>query len=144
MLKKILNLTGNSAFHSFLDNKLDSRYLFSFNTNINSILFADVCFIVGINTRISFPLLNAKIRQAYVKKNLPVYLLGYFSNFTFYCKHISTSDKVIINILEGSHWLSSKISKSNSKKPLLFVNSELGLSHTLLNLFKYTNLSSLD
>jgi NADH dehydrogenase/NADH:ubiquinone oxidoreductase subunit G len=103
MFKKLINISGNSAFSSHLDSGLDNRLFYSFNTKLSSILEADLCLLLGLNLRIAAPLLNAKIRQAYIKKSLPIYVIGYFSNFTYYCKHVSTNYKSVLQILEGSH-----------------------------------------
>ncbi len=142
MFKKLINISGNSAFSSHLDSGLDNRLFYSFNTKLSSISEADLCLLLGLNLRIAAPLLNAKIRQAYIKKSLPIYVIGYFSNFTYYCKHVSTNYKSVLQILEGSHWLSSKFSKISSKKPLFLVATQNApVFHHFLSL-SYTNLIS--
>jgi hypothetical protein len=63
----------------------------------------DIFLLVDVNLRIQLPVLNSKIRQVSLKNNLVVYLIGYYSNFNYYVKHVSTSSLALLNILEGSH-----------------------------------------
>jgi NADH dehydrogenase/NADH:ubiquinone oxidoreductase subunit G len=139
MLKKITSLMGVNNLNK--THLLDTRLSYSFNTPINSILNSDFLLMVGLNLRISLPLLNSKIRQAYTKRSLFIYNLGYYSNFTFFVKHVSTNYKSMLNILEGSHWLDSKLVKLSSKKPVLLINSDL-FGQNVSFISKYTNLIS--
>lgn len=139
ILKKIMSFIGTG--NSYKNYLLDSRLSYTFNTPLNSIADADLLLIVGLNLRISLPILNSKIRQACIKKSLFIYNVGYYSNFTFFVKHISTNYKSILNIFEGLHWFDSKLVKTSTKKPIILFNSDL-FSYDLSTVSRYTNLIS--
>lgn len=63
----------------------------------------DFCLLVDLNLRVLSPILNSKIRRLVTKNSLPVYLIGYHSNFNYYAKHVSNSPSVLLSMLEGSH-----------------------------------------
>jgi len=133
---------GSNYFNVPVTNNFSNSFFYSFNTPLGVLGNSDICLLVGLNLRLQIPILNSKIRQLSVKNNTPVYVLGYFSNFNYYVKHISNSTSTITQILEGAHWLSARISKSFSKTPLIV--SQLGIFDTntslLENLFDYTSL----
>lgn len=102
VFKKFLLLNGSNFFsNSYSNNDLSSFY--SFNTPLNKLTEADSCILIDVNLRIELPLVNSKIKQLVSKKMLPVFVLGFYSNFNYFVKHISNSSKTLIQVLEGSH-----------------------------------------
>lgn len=147
MLKRFFSLNGSSLlFNNFRNNNLgyDFAKYYSFNTPLQKLFESDTCLLVDINLRISLPLLNSRLRQLSSKKMVPVFVLGFYSNYNYFVKHISNSNFLAMSVIEGTHWLSSKISKNFSLKPLLFVSSASSfLSNSFISyLFKNTNLFS--
>lgn len=73
---------------------------------------------------------------------LPVFVIGFYSNFNYFVKHISSSSKTLLQVLEGSHWLSTKVSKKFSSKPILLIgdSSSLLKNHFSPPLFHFTNI----
>lgn len=100
--------------------------------------------LVGVNLRIDLPLLNSRIKALVAKNLLPVFILGFYSNFNYFVKHISSSQTTFLAIFEGSHWLSSKLSKGSSKYPLVIASSAsfFSVSSVMPALLRYTNLFS--
>lgn len=148
MIKRFSSLSGSNYILNTGNLISDNRIVYSANTQLEDLSKSDICVLLGLNLRLQLPLLNSKIRQIAVKNETPVYLVGYNSNFNYYVKHISTSTVSLLNIIEGSHWLSSKLSKRFSKRPVLFLD-DLFLSSALVNqflrnTFLYTNLFSFD
>lgn len=143
MIKRFSNLLASTYFTSFnIPNPSNSTY-YSFNTPLNLLSNSDLCLLVGLNLRLQLPILNSKIRQLSIKNNTPVYVVGYFSNFNYYVKHVSASSSSIISILEGCHWLSAKLSANFSKKPLVILNAEFPLiKDALILLTKQTSVIS--
>ena len=137
-VKNIFNSFGSYTNHPS-DVDFPNYY---FNTGIQNLERADIIIIINSNLRVSYPLLNSKIRQTSLNNDVPCYLIGLFSNFNYYLKHISISSKSIINVFEGSHWLSIKSSIFNSQKPLfLFGQNENIISFENI-LRRYTNVIS--
>ena len=142
VVKNFLSLTGSGFFRK--SESFDQSFLNFSNTHIKQIQLADICLIVGENLRLKLPLLNAKIRSSAVKSNLPVYYIGHFSNYNYHIKQISTNLNTLISIMEGSHWLSVKISKQFSSKPLFIFTSSINLSTYFNHLKKFTNVLNSD
>jgi len=148
LIKKFFHLSGSNYFvGSNSKNNTDSPALYSLNVSMHDLEKTDFCLLVDLNLRVQSPILNSKIRRLVLKTNLPVYLVGYHSNFNYYVKHVSSSSSTLLSIFEGSHWLSSRISKYFSLNPLLLVgesvinlnvfNSLFGTISTYTNLIKF-------
>lgn len=103
LIKKFFHLSGSNYFVGFNSNNTDSSILYSMNINTRDLEKTDFCLLVDLNLRVQSPILNSKIRRLVVKTNLPVYLIGYHSNFNYYVKHVSNSSSVLLSIFEGSH-----------------------------------------
>ena len=91
ILKKFLALNGSNYFLTKQENSIDNQSFYSFNTSMLDLVKSDICLLFDVNLRIQLPVLNSKIRQVSLKNNLVVYLIGYYSNFNYYVKHVSTT-----------------------------------------------------
>jgi len=102
IFKKFLLLNGSNFF---IPNSAynDSSVLYSFNTPLTKLNEADFCALFDVNLRIELPIINSKIKQLVSKKMLPVFVVGFYSNFNYFVKHISNSSRILLQILEGSH-----------------------------------------
>jgi NADH dehydrogenase/NADH:ubiquinone oxidoreductase subunit G len=144
LFKKFLLLNGSNFFLPNTQNSLsnDLTSFYSFNTPLIKLNESDFCMLVDLNLRVELPLVNSKIKQLVSKKMLPVFVIGFYSNFNYFVKHISSSSKTLLQVLEGSHWLSTKVSKKFSSKPILLIgdSSSLLKNHFSLPLFNFTNI----
>lgn len=143
VFKKFLSLNGSVLPLSTIRN-FDFPSSYAFNLPLTSLHKSDLCLLVGVNLRIDLPLLNSRIKALVAKNLLPVFILGFYSNFNYFVKHISSSQTTFLAILEGSHWLSSKLSKGSSKYPLVIASSAsfFSVSSVMRALLHYTNLFS--
>lgn len=141
IFKKFLLLNG-SNFFTLPTTANDFTAFYSFNTPLARLNEADVCVLLDINLRLELPIINSRIRQLVSKKILPVFILGFYSNFNYFVKHISNSSKTLLEVLEGSHWLSTKVSKKFSSKPVFLIgdSSSILKSHLFLPLLNFTNI----
>lgn len=146
MFKRFLLLNGSNFFLPNIRNSgcNDFTQLYSFNTQLTRLNESDFCMLLDVNLRVELPIINSKVKQLVSKKMLPVFVVGFYSNFNYFIKHISSSSKTLLQILEGSHWLSSKVSKSFSCKPVFFIgdSSSLLKNNLLTPLFRFTNIFS--
>jgi NADH dehydrogenase (ubiquinone) Fe-S protein 1 len=144
LIKKFFHLSGSNYFIGLNSNRNDLSTLYSLNISMSDLEKTDLCLLVDLNLRVQSPILNSKVRRLVLKTNLPVYLVGYHSNFNYYVKHVSNSSSVLLSIFEGSHWLSSRISKGFSSHPLLLVSEGVINLNVFFPLFStvstYTNL----
>ncbi len=140
LIRKFSYLNGSNYFIGSTSTNIDSSITYSLNVNMNDLEKADFCLLVDLNLRIQSPILNSKIRHLVIKSSLPVYLIGYHSNFNYYAKHISNSSSTLLNMLEGSHWLSAKLSKSFSLYPLILVGEGIAKSNIISPIFSTLSL----
>jgi NADH dehydrogenase/NADH:ubiquinone oxidoreductase subunit G len=105
MLKRFFSFSGSNFLFNSNVNPLgvDSHTGYSFNTPLANLFQADICLLFDVNLRISLPLLNSRLKQLSNKKMLPVFVLGFYSNYNYFVKHVGNSKFSAISILEGSH-----------------------------------------
>ncbi len=128
--KEFFNKTIKSKY---LDSRINNTYVntsnkenYIFNSKINGIEDSDLIVLIGTNPRIEATILNLRIRKSYLKNNLEIYSIGDVGDLTYPYEILPNETKVIKDIIEGKHSLSSKI--ENSKKPLIIIgNSVLNL-----------------
>jgi NADH-quinone oxidoreductase chain G len=85
--------------------------------------FSGTCLLVDLNLRVQLPVLNANLRQAYLKSKTLIYVLGYYSNFNYFVKHLGTNQLVFSEIYEGVHWICNKLRLNASE---IFVSERFG------------------
>jgi NADH dehydrogenase (ubiquinone) Fe-S protein 1 len=91
-----------------VDNTFRSGYLM--NSRIRGVEDADLLLLIGTNPKVESPVFNARIRKAVVKNNLQVGLVGSAYDLTYEYDHLGVSPKTLIDLLDGKHPFSSKIS----------------------------------
>lgn len=91
-----------------VDNSFRSGYLM--NSRIRGVEDADLLLLIGTNPKIESPVFNARIRKAVIKNNLQVGLIGSPYDLTYEYDHLGVTPKTIIDLLDGKHPFSSKIS----------------------------------
>jgi NADH-quinone oxidoreductase subunit G len=101
--------------------KLDAvrRDFYCFNTSIAGIEEADAILIVGSNPRKEAPVLNARIRKAWVASGLPIGLIGTETDLTYAVAHLGASASLLTDLHAGSHEFSKVL--ANAKKPMIIV-----------------------
>ncbi len=128
--KEFFNKTIKSKY---LDSRVNNTYTntsdkenYIFNSKINGIEDSDLILLIGTNPRIEATIVNLRIRKSYLKNNLEIYSIGDVGDLTYPYEILPNNTKVIKDIIEGNHNLSSKI--ENSKKPIIIIgNSVLNL-----------------
>ena len=97
----------------------EDRMNYIFNSTINGIENSDLVILIGTNPRYEATILNSRIRKSYLKNNFDVYSIGDVGDLTYPYKILPNETKIIKDIVEGKHELSSKI--ENSKNPLVII-----------------------
>jgi len=95
------------------------RMNYIFNSSIKGIEESDFILLIGTNPRLEATMLNARIRKAYKKNNIKIYSIGDPGDLTYPYYNIGSSTSVIKDIVNGSHEISKKISRS--KKPIIII-----------------------
>ena len=95
------------------------RDFYSFNTSIAGIEEADAVLLIGTNPRKEAPVLNARIRKAFVASALPIGAIGAETDLTYKVTHLGTDPSAINALHDGSHPFAETL--RNAKKPLIIV-----------------------
>lgn len=98
---------------------LRSNYLF--NSTIAGIEEADALLLVGTCPRFEAPLVNARIRKAWVHNELDVAMVGKQSDLTYTYDHLGDDASVLQDIASGKHPYSKVLQAA--KKPIIIVGS---------------------
>lgn len=98
-----------------------SRSDYVFNSTIAGIDEADCIVLIGTHPRWEAPLINARIRRAWVERGIPVYVIGEPYELTYPYTHIDVSPLVLNHILAGDSPLISAL--SNASRPMMIVGT---------------------
>ncbi len=125
--KEFFNKTIKSKY---LDHRIKNTYVninhkenYIFNSTINGIEESDLVVLIGTNPRYEATILNARIRKGYLKNNLKVYSIGDVGDLTYPYKVLQNETKIIKDIIEDKHELSSLI--QNSIKPIIIIGQDV-------------------
>ncbi|KAL2913418.1 ndufs1 NADH-ubiquinone oxidoreductase subunit [Polyrhizophydium stewartii] len=99
----------------------DVRANYVLNSTINGIEAADAILLVGTNPRHEAPILNTRIRKAYLHNGLDVGVLGQAPNLNYEFAHVGTSVSQIDSLLTDSSVFAKKL--RDAKRPLVVVGS---------------------
>ncbi|EDQ89187.1 uncharacterized protein MONBRDRAFT_37042 [Monosiga brevicollis MX1] len=125
-LKDLMNVTGVERLYTeerfpMGSGGTDFRSNYIFNNGINGIEEADLVVLVGTNPRFEAPLVNTRIRKAFVHNELDVALVGEDVDLTYEHKHLGASADVIEQIAQGKHAFSKRWAEA--KRPMLIVGA---------------------
>ena len=99
------------------DSNNSKRENYLFNSSINGIEEADLILLIGTNPRFEAPMINARIRKAYLSNNTRVISLNDLGNLTYNYQSLNGMVKTIKDIFENNNELSKEIIES--KKPMI-------------------------
>lgn len=101
----------------------DLRTNYVSNSTIAAMEEADEILLIGSNPRYEGPILNTRLRKAYVHGEANVSYIGPKIDLSYKSTHLGDSPSVISEIVGGDHPLSQRLSKA--KKPLIILGSEV-------------------
>jgi len=99
----------------------DIRSNYLFNTSIAGIEQADALLIVGACPRFEAPLVNARIRKAWMHDELDVAMIGEPTDLTYTYDHLGTDIGVLRDIVNGEHPYTDVLLKA--KRPMVVVGA---------------------
>lgn len=89
------------------------RCSYLFNTTIAGIERADFCLLMGTNPRWEAPLINARLRKAYLATALPVATIGLSHDLGYPVESFGNDPLIFEKILKGRHPLSTALKEAN-------------------------------
>ncbi len=92
------------------------------NTGIAGLEQADVVLLVGTNPRIEAPLVNTRIRKAYLRGGAEIFRIGDAADLTYPVSDLGNTPSLLNEIASGKHALSARL--KNAKNPVLILGSE--------------------
>ena len=121
-LKDLLLALGSNQFDcrqdgAFLDSGNRGSYIF--NTTISGIEEADACLLIGSNPRIEAPILNARLRKAWIERGLKVGAIGAPADLTYPVDYLGAGPKVLEDISLGTHPFCKVL--ESAEKPMLIL-----------------------
>jgi NADH-quinone oxidoreductase subunit G len=101
--------------------KLDAsrRDFYCFNTSIGGIEEADAILLIGTNPRHEAPVLNARIRKAWLANGMPIGMIGTDTDLTYTITPLGAEPAVLTALHDGSHDFSKLL--TDAKKPMIIV-----------------------
>ncbi|XP_076062264.1 NADH dehydrogenase (ubiquinone) 75 kDa subunit [Oratosquilla oratoria] len=99
----------------------DMRSSYLLNSRITGIEKADLVLLIGTNPRFEAPILNARIRKAWLHNDLDVASVGSEVDLTYQYEHLGANAGILQALLEGTHDFSSRLAAA--KRPLIIVGS---------------------
>jgi len=100
----------------------DIRSNYLFNSTISGIEESDALLLVGTCPRYEAPLVNARIRKAWVHNELNVAMVGKETDLSYSYEHLGDTAGVLQDIASGNHPYSEVL--LNAKKPVIIVGSK--------------------
>ena len=95
------------------------RVSYLFNSTIAGIAEADAILLIGTNPRFEAPVLNARIRQNYLRKKTPIALVGAQTDLTYPVRFLGDDAAILTDIAKGRHKFAKILQKA--KRPLLIL-----------------------
>lgn len=100
-----------------------ARPTYLLNTTINNLEKADVCLLIGTNPRWEAPLINARLRKAYIQNGLKVFVIGPKIDLTYPAEYLGESPTILNEIAQGTHPLATLLQQA--KKPVLILGENV-------------------
>ncbi|XP_041981795.1 NADH-ubiquinone oxidoreductase 75 kDa subunit, mitochondrial [Aricia agestis] len=102
----------------------DLRSSYLLNTKIANVEDADFVLLIGTNVRFEAPLLNARIRKAFIHKETDVAMIGPKVDLTYEHMHVGDSASIVKDLASGtsSHEVLKRL--ESAKRPVVILGSD--------------------
>ena len=103
--------------------KIDAsdRASYLLNTGIAGLAQADVVLMIGTNPRHEAPLVNTRLRQAYLNKGAQMFNVGAAFDLTYPVTQLGTNPQVLAEIASGKHAVAEAL--KNAKNPVVIIGA---------------------
>ena len=123
-LKRLMNNLGSQNTEcrqdgAFLNASARGSYLF--NSTIAGIEQADLIILVGTNPRLEAPMVNARIRKAWLKGKLKIVSVGTSYDLTYPVQNLGSSSLILEQLADGRHEFSETLKAA--QKPMIILGT---------------------
>lgn len=101
----------------------DLRSNYVMNSSIQGVEEADLILLVGTNPRYEAPLLNTRIRKAYVHGEADIAMIGPNVDLSYNHENLGNDANIISSIATGQHAFAQRLKQA--KKPMIIVGADL-------------------
>lgn len=127
-LKDLLNRNGSETLcteqgFAIKGSSTDLRSNYICNTSIAALDEADVVLLIGTNPRYEAPLVNTRLRKAYVHNELEVASIGPKIDLSYKHQHLGDDANLVGRIANGSHPYFKCL--ESAKKPAVIIGSDI-------------------
>ena len=98
-----------------------ARQSYLFNSTIDGIESADAVLIIGSNPRLEAPLVNTRLRKAWIAGGMDIGVIGEADDFTYEYEHIGTSPADIQTLIKETKGFAKKL--KSAKNPAIIVGA---------------------
>ena len=123
-LKDLMKSLGSPHLDCRQDgSKIDpvDRATYLFNSTLAGIEQADVLLLIGTNPRHEAPILNTRLRKAYLARGIKVYNIGTPLDLTFPVTELGNDPRLLNLIINGDHELSKVL--TDAQRPALILGA---------------------
>lgn len=96
-----------------------------FESGISAVTEADVVLLIGTDPRKESPLLNVKLREAFLRGYQTVYSIGNARDLTYPVEQRGLTLKALKDLIDGTHPLAGE--RARAKKPMIIRGSSVRL-----------------
>ena len=124
--KKLFNELGSSNYDCRQDCNLlvnSERWFYTFGSTINGIEKSDLCLIIGSNPRTEAPVINARIRKAFLHHNMRVALIGEKVDLNYEYQHLGNNPWILKQIIAEEHPFVEQL--NNAINPIIIVGASV-------------------
>ena len=98
-----------------------ARQSYLFNSTIDGIESADAVLIIGSNPRLEAPLVNTRLRKAWIAGGMDIGVIGEAGDFTYEYDHIGTSPTDIPALIKETKGFAKKL--KSAKNPAIIIGA---------------------
>ncbi|XP_039498429.1 NADH-ubiquinone oxidoreductase 75 kDa subunit, mitochondrial [Drosophila santomea] len=125
-LKDLLNRLGSEVVateQGFVAGGTDNRANYLLNSTIAGLEEADAVLLVGTNPRYEAPLVNTRLRKAYVHNELQIASIGPKIDLSYDHENLGADAALVKDVCSGAHAFSKVL--EGAKKPAIIIGADL-------------------
>ncbi|HSR54950.1 MAG TPA: NADH-quinone oxidoreductase subunit NuoG, partial [Alphaproteobacteria bacterium] len=104
---------------SKVDGRARAAYLF--NSTIAGIDEADACLIIGANPRKEAAIINARLRERWLRGGFPIGVIGEDADLTYRTTHLGAGPETLRSVADGSHDFCKRL--EDAERPMVILGS---------------------